>query len=435
MKIAILGAGFTGLELGRRLKESGKDFIIIEKEPKVGGLCQTNKTGDYYWDFAVHAIYSRHQNVMDYFHSLPLNYEFLNRNVKIFHTGRDGNNYIIDYPFENGIKDLPLEDKLDCIRGYLSVKRKHHREYSDLNDWIVNRLGSGIAKHFMLPYNTKIWDCRLSEISTKLVDSKIEPASVVDFILSALGKKIVGRAYQARFIYPKQGIQSLMDHTAKNIRENIVLDSCVEKLSRFDDQWTIILSNGLTIKADYVISTIPLPELLKRINVEGIKQEYVVFKHNNTFFIMVGLKKGFDFQKIRDCHWVFFKESEIFYRLTLMHNFSSEFLPVLVAEITRKGECLAKSKEEICNLVVRDLLRSGIVGSPDEIAVTDIKLKEYTYPIPTVGLDYIKDEISDKLLKHNLFLLGRNGHWDYINMDDVVLKVEKFIEEMKGTTW
>ena len=45
MKIAILGAGLTGLELGRRLKEYGKDFIILEKESQIGGLCRTNITG------------------------------------------------------------------------------------------------------------------------------------------------------------------------------------------------------------------------------------------------------------------------------------------------------------------------------------------------------------------------------------------------------
>ena len=89
MKVAILGAGFTGVELGRRLKELRRDFIIFEKESQIGGLCRTNKTGNHCWDFAVHAIYSRNKEVMDYFSSLPLDYEYLNRNAKIFHTGTE----------------------------------------------------------------------------------------------------------------------------------------------------------------------------------------------------------------------------------------------------------------------------------------------------------------------------------------------------------
>ncbi|MDP3027513.1 MAG: PGF-pre-PGF domain-containing protein, partial [Nanoarchaeota archaeon] len=46
----ILGAGLAGVELGRKLKELKKDFVIFEKESQIGGICRTNKTGEYYWD-------------------------------------------------------------------------------------------------------------------------------------------------------------------------------------------------------------------------------------------------------------------------------------------------------------------------------------------------------------------------------------------------
>lgn len=173
MKIAILGAGLTGLELGRRLKISGKEFIILEKESRPGGVCRTNETRGFRWDFGVHAIYSRSHQAMDYFHSLPIDYQHQNRNVKILHTGYDRKKYLLEYPFEIGIKDLPLQEKLECVYGYLHARRP--KNCLNLLDWIKSFSGPGIARHFMLPYNKKIWNCELSQISRSLVSSKIEP--------------------------------------------------------------------------------------------------------------------------------------------------------------------------------------------------------------------------------------------------------------------
>jgi protoporphyrinogen oxidase len=429
MKIAILGAGLAGLELGRKLRGLGENFTILEKESQVGGLCRTNKTGDYYWDFAVHAMYSRNKEAMDYFHSLPIEYEHKDRNVKIFHTGSDGRKYILDYPFEMGVKDLPFRHKIECIRGYLAVRARGTKPYSNLEEWISSHLGAGMAKHFMIPYNNKIWNSELTKISERLVSSKIEPAPVIGFLMSAFGKEVVGRAYQAKFIYPKKGVQELMDHTAKGLRDRISLNASVEKLVRSNSGWTVVASGGIREEADVVVSTMPLVELLKKVDVDGLEKEYDVFKWNNTFFVMVGLKRGYDFQMIKNCHWVFFKESEVFYRGTLMHNFSSEFPPTFVAEITQKGDVVGKSEDEIKNLVTADLVRLGIVGSLDQIAETDIKLVEHTYPIPTVGLEEVKAKVRETLEKQGIYLVGRNGNWDYINMDGVILDVREFVTE------
>lgn len=429
MKIGILGAGFTGIELGRKLNNLGQDIVIFEKESQIGGLCRTNKTGEYRWDFAVHAIYSRHKEAMDYFYSLPLDYEYLNRNVKIFHSTNNGKKHIISYPFEIGIKELSLQEKLKCIKGYLYARMKNKKHYPNLKEWIDNRLGDGIAKYFMVPYNNKIWNASLSDISEELVSSKIEPAPTIEFISNILGKPTVGRAYQAKFIYPRRGIQALMDYTAKDIKEKIFLGAKIEKLIKDDNGWLILTSDGIKRKVDTVISTIPLVELLKQVDLQGLDKKYDELKWNNTFFIMVGLKKAYDCNLIKNCHWVFFKEDEVFYRITLMHNFSSEFLPMVVAEVTQKGDIINKSEQEIKDLVIKDFIRLGIIGSIDQIAEIDIKLVEYTYPIPTVGLRNVKEKIKAIFEKNNLFLLGRSGNWDYINMDGVIMNVSGFVSE------
>ncbi len=433
MKILILGAGLAGLECGRQLRQRGCDFAILEKESQIGGLARTNKTGDYAWDFGVHALYSRHPHMTRYLHSLPLDYVPSERRVSIYHTsGRNAPPYLINYPFEEGIKGLPWKDRWECIGGYFISKFRHQSEYCHLQDWIDHGLGFGIAKHFMTPYNRKIWNCPLEDISMDLVNAKIHPASLKNFLMAAFGREVIGRIYQWKFVYPRRGIQALMDYTAQDIRDKIRVKKQVEKIRRQGTGWEVLTTDGDIEKADRVISTIPLVELLKMVEMEGLHKSFSQLKWNDTYFILVGLRKGCRFSLLNDCHWAFFKEQEIFYRITMMHNFSEEFLPALVAEVTNKEAVRQMSPEQIQAGVLKDLTRLNIIKNSRDVAVTDIRYVPYTYPIPTVDLDSVKDTITRRLERENILLVGRNGRWDYLNMDGILRSVSEFIRGYFG---
>lgn len=281
-KIAVLGAGLAGVEIARRLNGLGRDSIVLEKEAQMGGLCRTNKSGDHYWDFGVHALYSRSAQIMDYLQSLPIDYYHHTRNAKIFHTDYHNKKILLDYPFEVGIKDMPLKEKLQCFSGYLFAAFKK-TAYSNLQEWIGTSLGGPIAKYFMIPYNNKIWNCPLDKISPELVTSKIEPMSVRDFVLNLLGRRKIGRQHQSRFIYPKKGIQELIDRTGSGMRDKILLGSCIKRLHKENGRWIITTESGVNIQAEVIVSTIPLVELLTKVDIEGINKSYDEFAWNDTF--------------------------------------------------------------------------------------------------------------------------------------------------------
>jgi protoporphyrinogen oxidase len=427
MTIAILGAGLAGCTLGQQLQAGGRDFFILEKESQLGGLCRTLRTERHYWDLGVHAMYSRQQEINDYYACLPLELETLERNVKVFHQGRSGSRCVVPYPFENGIVDLPFSDRMECLAGFFPVLFKRKMPPSNLEEWIDGRVGAGVAKHFMRPYNRKIWSCELSEISTRLVNERIEPLSTKEILQVLIGRRMVGRAYQAKFRYPKGGIQMFIDHLARDFRNRIFLNSTVKALSRQGKRWIVATTDRRTFVADKVVSTIPLVELLKVVDLPGLAKRYAGLKWNNTFFVMLALKEGCRLNLIEDCHWVFFKGQEIFYRMTLMHNFSPQNSPVIVAEITAKDDLRERDQDEILQAVVDDLRQSEILKSQADIAQATIKLVSYTYPIPTVGLDDTRARIQNIMEQHDIFLLGRSGAWEYLNMDGVLCKVKDLL--------
>jgi len=429
MKVGILGGGLAALELGRRLKQRGYDFIILEKNSEVGGLCRTLNSGEFRWDFGVHAIYSKNQQVIDYLKGLPIEYEHHRREVRICHWKGD-QIYSLNYPFENGLGALPLEEKVDCLLGYVQAYRKGKRNFRNLKEWIEQGLGYGIARHFMVPYNRKIWNCELSQISLDLVKNKIEPAPLEEIVKSVLGIETIGRAYQAKFIYPKKGIGELTRVLSSPIRENIRLNSKVTRLVNGRGSWKVFCNHiDHHYKVDLIVSTIPLVELLRLVDISGLKKSYKDLRYNWTYFFMVGLKKGCRFHSFSNCHWVFFSGDEVFYRITFMNNFSSAFPPSLVVEITFKGRASRMPAEQLIPCLINDLKRCRIIRSARDVAIVNKVLYHYTYPIPTINSERVKRAIRRELKRHKIYLLGRSGAWEYINMDGVVERVGKFLEE------
>lgn len=426
----VLGAGISGLWLGRRLQEMGRDFVVLEKEPVVGGLCRTNVTGGHSWDFGVHAMYSRHPEANELFGRMPLEYRRSDRDVKVLCTQGGRARYLVDYPFENGVHALPAADKWECILGY-AWARMRRRPTSNLQEWIDDGLGRGIARHFMTPYNRKIWNCELTRISKDLVNSKIEPAGVLSFLKGALRGGTVGREYQAKFLYPARGIQALPDHLASPIRPRLRLGAPVERLERHGGRW-IVTAGGVSYEGDRVVSTIPLPELLRRVRIDGVPDRLPELVWNDTHFVLVGLKRGARFGVVGRCHWVFFPGDEIYYRATLMHNFDADLPPALVAEITASPRTAGLDRSSLIERVVADLLRAGIVESPADVAVTDSKRLDYTYPIPTMGLRDPLDRTRAALEASGVLLLGRGGAWRYLNIDGALIEADRFARRHFG---
>jgi protoporphyrinogen oxidase len=432
--IVILGGGLSGLQLGRRLSERGKDFVLLESRDATGGLCRTLSGGGYSWDVGPHGFYSKSREVVErYYRPLPLKYLDLARDVRVCHRGSGGRIYDVNYPFENGLADLPWGDRLECAAGYCWASwTRGPGEFRNLRQWIVEGLGRGIARQFMLPYN-KIWAAPLDEISMDLVKQKIEPERPWNIIRHAFRGGSVGRAYQAKFIYPSAGgAGAIPDAVAAPIRGKIRTGAVVSRLRKTPQGWSVECRDGARVEADSVVSTIPLPELLSALQDPALDAHRPAFAHNDTHFVVVGLKPGRDFARFKTCQWVFFAGPEVFYRVNLMHNFDPARRPVLVAEITRQGAASGADSAAFVAPVLRDLRSAGILSDENDVGFTSAWLEPYTYPIQTVGLRAARDAVEARLRPQGLHLLGRMGRWEYINTDGVFARVDEFLGEFGG---
>ncbi|MDD4253352.1 MAG: NAD(P)-binding protein, partial [Methanoculleus horonobensis] len=188
MKSAVLGGGLTGITLARLLHERDDDVTVLERNETIGGLCRSRTEAGFTFDAGgSHIIFSRDTEVLSFMLSvLGENADRRTRNTKILYKGR-----YVKYPFENGLYQLPDEDRFFCINEFvknlIAVEKGEVLPPTNFAEWITYTFGRGIAECYMLPYNEKIWNYPADRMSHHWVEGRIPRPPVEDIIKSAIG--------------------------------------------------------------------------------------------------------------------------------------------------------------------------------------------------------------------------------------------------------
>lgn len=434
MKLAILGAGLTGVTLCRLLKEKGHEITVFEKENKAGGLCRSEKRDGFTFDCSgSHIIFSRDKEVLSFMENvLQDNRETRNRSTKIFYKKR-----YIKYPFENGLYQLPKEDLYFCISEYIKMLiAKEKGEVSDpknFKEWIYAAFGKGIAESYLIPYNEKIWNYPLDKMSKHWMDGRVPSPPVEDIIKSAIGIETEGYTHQAVFSYPIDGgIEALINAAAKPVKDCIKTNTEVTSVRKTDDGWQIT-AGGNVYYADKVISTIPLQILLPMLDdvPQDVMNACSALHYNSIASIEIGFKGD-----APDISWMYVPENEWgrFNRISFPSNFSKHAAPAgcssVLAEITyNEGDEVSKmSDDELINHAADGLRRMGILNT--EIVHASADRFKYAYVV--YDIDYQKNiKIIREYIegKTGISLVGRFSQFEYLNMDGCIRSAFNYAEK------
>ena len=112
----------------------------------------------------------------------------------------------------------------DCLLGFIRHPTKpapaQSNQIRSFKDWILDSLGEGIAKHFMIPFNEKLWQVPLDELTADWVSWLVPKPEPRDVVNGALGIKDKAFGYNPSFLYPaKGGIQALPQAFLPSIRD------------------------------------------------------------------------------------------------------------------------------------------------------------------------------------------------------------------------
>ncbi len=424
-RILILGAGPTGLGAAYRLHELGyRNWLIYEKNDYIGGLSASFKDSEgFIWDVGGHVMFSHYKYFDEVIQKL-LGDDYLEHQRESWIRLTNG---WVPYPFQNNIRYLPKEALLECLIGFYKASKNHSKNSHNFKEWILATFGEGIAKYFMLPYNTKLWRVPLELMSKEWIAERV---SVVDFerVLTnvILARDDIGWGPNHVFKFPlRGGTGGLFDKFLPYVKDGLRMK---KEAVRIDIKGkTITFSDGSHDHYDVLINTSPLGSFIKKLDVspEVVKKAAKDLVFNSVYVVGVGLKRKLQSSKC----WIYMPENTSpFYRVTLFSNYSPYNVPDANVEKYCSYMCetsffkdMLVDKEHVVEDTIQGLIDSKFIGEEERKLIVSSYLIEVekAYPIPTLKRDKALAVIQKYLEQNGVFSRGRFGAWRYEigNMD------------------
>lgn len=420
-RVVIVGSGPTGLGAAYRLKELGhRDFMVYERHPYIGGLSHSflDESG-FTWDIGGHVMFSHYPYYDQVFERLMGSDFTLNNReswVRMFDRW-------VPYPFQNNIRYLPPQECYECLSGLIKAQavKDGHRAARNFGEFIDAIFGEGIARHFMRPYNFKVWAHPPEMMNKQWIGERVAVIDVDRALKNVvLQRDDFGWGPNNQFKFPlKGGTGEFYRRFGPVLDGHIRLNTAIreidvdEKIARFAD--------GTVEKFDRLVSTMPLDVLCTRVLKGNVPDEIRAaagrLRHSGGHMVGIGIKRPCPSTK----SWMYYPEANCpFYRVTYLSNYSPFMTPdkdryySLLCE-TSVSDFKPVNAETIVEETIEGLINSGMI-SRDE--TRDIVSKwhyfaDYAYPTPTVDRDEILELVIPWLESRGISSRGRFGMWKY----------------------
>ncbi len=411
--------------------------LFWKRKLDYGGLCRSKTQQGFTFDTGgSHIIFSRDAEVLSFMRRMIAgNEQVNNRNTKIFYKQQ-----FVKYPFENGLSDLPPEDRFVCIyefiRTLIAVEKGEMAPPSNFREWIHYTFGKGIAECYMVPYNEKIWKYPTDRMSMHWVDGRIPRPPMEDVIKSAIGINTEGYTHQSVFSYPVDGgIEALVRAIAEPVEPFIRTGFRVTSLAKSGKEWQI--SNGSEIiRADQCICTMPVQHLLPCLRgvPENVKKAINALKYNSLVCVNIGIKGS-----IPPVSWLYVPDPAIgrTNRISFPSGYSRHVAPdgcnAILAEITHQpGDEVSRMSDEELTGEVTDMLGKMQILKKDQIVYSSVERQPFAYVV--YDLDYQKNIalVREYFTSISLPLVGRFAQFEYLNMDGCIRSVMDFMSARRS---
>lgn len=307
------------------------------------------------------------------------------------------------------------------------------KEPRNFEEFIYKVWGKGIAKHFAIPYNRKLWAVPLAEMETSWLGGRVPLPDLEEIIEGALSPVPKPMGPNARFGYPlRGGFQALMDGFLPHLRGELMLGTRIERIS--PGRRTVLTADGREFEYEHLVSTMPLPHLVKIMGSEApreIQEAAAGLRHVSVRCVNLGIGR----ENLTEKHWIYYPEDTVFHRIFVQGNASPHCNPPggfgLTCEITYSPhKPLPADGQALIDLCIEDCRRVGIFNEDDPVWVANQVDMPYAYVVYDHDRKRNVDTIRDWLKTKNILLAGRYSEWEYYNSDHAFIAGKNVAEQV-----
>ncbi|MDO4982633.1 MAG: NAD(P)/FAD-dependent oxidoreductase [Eubacteriales bacterium] len=474
-KVIIIGGGPAGLTAAYELlkTEDGWDVTVFEESDSFGGISKTVNYNGNRMDMGGHRFFSKAPEVNQWWEEMlpsqgsPSRDDIMlkrcpplaeggpdpetedavmltrRRVSRIFFDGK-----FYDYPISLKVetfKNMGLKKTVQCGFSYLGAML-HKLPEDNLENFYINSFGKQLYSMFFEYYTQNLWGRHPSEIDASWGAQRTKGLSISGIIRDVLGKAFhsknreVNTSLIEEFKYPKLGPGQLWEITAERIQNmggSIHKNTKVLSLEKDGNRVvSAACSDGKVYPCDYVISSMPLKDLVLGMNDVPSEMRRIAeglpYRDYMTLGVLVkklalenktNLKTVGDI--VPDC-WVYVQDRSVkMGRFQIYNNWS----PYLVKDLENtvwvgleyfctEGDAFwEQSEEEFAKLGVEEMVRIGIISDAGQVMDTHMEKVKKAYPAyfdTYAEIDTLTDWLNTI---DNLFCVGRNGQHRYNNLD------------------
>jgi protoporphyrinogen oxidase len=387
---------------------------VFERLAWPGGHAVTTLDEGYRFDRTGHLLHLRSPEMQELALELlpPDQYRKLQRRSAVFSHG-----VYTRYPFQANTLGLPAEVAYECLAGFIEAHfAARPGEPQNFEEFCLMHFGAGISRHFMLPYNARLWGVPAREVTPEWCQRFVPLPKLEDVLRGAVGAHPPELGYNASFWYPERGIGQFSDALAA--RTPVELSRAPERL---DLARRVLVFADEEVLFDVLLSSIPLPTLLRLLSPlpEPVAEAAARLRSTHLHYLDLGL----NVPNPNPYHWIYVPEDKYpFYRVGCYSHFSDKLAPPGKSSLyVELADRRAVTPERALQSVLPGLCELGLLKSERDVELCRLRSIDYAYVIYDREYRAALDVIQPFLASQRIISSGRYGAWNYSSMEDALL--------------
>ena len=450
--VVVVGAGPAGLTAAVRLRQADVDVTVVEATDSVGGISRTVERDGWRFDLGGHRFFTKVPEVEAFWHEVLPDEDFLMRPrmSRILYRGK-----LFDYPLKpfNALFGLGVLEAIRCVLSYALVRVRPPKDQSNFEGWVAARFGWRLYRIFFKTYTEKVWGVPATDIQADWAAQRIKNLSLLNAVTSAFGLGRSGGQITTlieEFQYPRLGPGMMWD-TARDLvladGGQLRMQAKVASVRHAAGAaHTVVLADGTELAASSVVSTMPLPSLVRAMDPPAPADvleaaDGLSFRDFLTVALVVPASAGFP------DNWIYIHEPGV--RVGRVQNFGS-WSPQLVKDgytclgleffVSRGDDLWESTDEELIALGKAELATLGLAQT-DQVQAGYVVRVPKAYPVYDEGyaerVDLLRGWLAETV--PNVHPVGRNGMHRYNNQDHsmltAMLTVDNIVTGAQHDVW
>ena len=411
--VLVLGSGMAAWGAFERCAAEGLTPRLFDAAEHPGGHTASVRTEDgFVFDDGPHLSFTSDEGVRDLLaDAVDGAYETRHAVVDNYYEG-----HWVTHPAITALHGLPTELVTRCLEDFVAVHDAPAGSRPEtFRDWLLATYGETFTDCFPSRYGRKYHTVDPARMTTTWLGPRLYRPSLREVLRGALAPPEDDKHYITEFRYPTHGgFQAYLDRFLARARP-----ATGHRAVRIDpDARTVAFSNGHVAAYDHLISSVPLPEVVRMLPDVPAEVASAAERLACTSCVVVNL--GVDREDLSPAQWRYVYDEDLLpVRLSFPHLLSPHTVPPghgsIQVEVYYSSAYRPRDRtpDEHVAPVIADLHRMGVLTSGDRLVHRSAWLIPYANVIFDLDSAWAPQVVRDHLAEAGVETCGRYGDWGY----------------------